>query len=169
VKTVTEPLPASVEDAPAEVGPEVEVPCAELRPEVAVAEFDAEAEEFGAPAELDAPEELPPALGLVEAEFCDGEAGPEAEARVELGKWPTKNWMLCPVLFGSEHILLRVLESVNAIVAEAAMVQLQDAPGWRVEGFPTCEQMAHSSSSSSQRVRATHGWSTSFFGQVASS
>ena len=67
--------------------------------------------------------------------------------------------MLCPVLFGSEHILLSVFESLNATVAEAALVQLQNEPAWRVEGFPSCEQMAHSPSLSSQRVRATQGWS----------
>lgn len=151
VKTVTEPLLASVAS--------VEVALSEGGPDVVVAELHAAAEELCAPAEVDAPEELSPALGLVEAEFCDGAADPEAEAREELGKWPTKNCMLWPVLFGSEHMLVRVFESVNAIVAEAALVQLQYAPGWRVEGFPSCEQMAHSSSLSSQRVSATHGWS----------
>jgi len=135
VKTVTEPLLASdpplasAEVALAEVGPDVEVAFVEFGPEVVVAEFDAAAEELGDPGELDAPEELSPALALVEAEFCDGAADPEAEASEELGKWPTKNCMLWPVLFGSEHMLVRVFESVNAIVAEAAMVQLQYAPG----------------------------------------
>ena len=61
-------------------------------------------------AEPDTPEELSPALVPAEA---------------ELGKWPMKNCMLCPVLFGSEHILVSVLESLNATVADAAMVQLQ--------------------------------------------
>jgi hypothetical protein len=108
-------------------------------------------------AELDTPEELSPALVRVETELCDGAASPEA--RDELGEWPMKNCMLCPVLFGSEHILVRVFESLNATVADAALVQLQNEPGWRVEGFPSCEQMAHSPLLLSQSVRATHGWS----------
>jgi hypothetical protein len=67
--------------------------------------------------------------------------------------------MLCPVLVGREHMLVRVFESLNATVAEAALVQVQYAPGWSVDGFPDCEQMAHSPFLSSQSVRATHGWS----------
>ena len=133
VKTVIETLLTSVEVSFVEVGPEVAV------------------------AELDTPEELSPALVRVETELCDGAASPAA--REELGKWPTKNCMLCPVLFGSEAILVRVFESLNATVADAALVQLQYEPGWRVEGFPSCEQMAHSPSLLSQSVRATHGWS----------
>lgn len=139
VKTVIGLLLASVGVSFVEVGPDVAV------------------------AELDTPEELSPALVLVEAELCDG------AAREELGKWPAKNCMLCPVLLGSEHILVRVFESLNATVADAALVQLQNEPGWRVEGFPSCEQMAHSPLLLSQSVRATHGWSISFSGQVAAS
>lgn len=108
-------------------------------------------------AELATPEELSPALVRIDTEFSDGAASPEA--RDELGEWPTKNCMLCPVLCGSEHILLSVLESLNATVADAALVQLQNEPGWSVEGSPSCEQMAHSPLLLSQSVRATHGWS----------
>lgn len=76
--------------------------------------------------------------------------------------------MLCPVLLGNEHMLVRVLESLNATVAFDATVQLQYEPGWRVEGLPFCEQMAHSPLLLSQSVSATHGWSTPFLGQLGS-
>lgn len=96
------------------------------------------------------------ALLLVDADCCDGvvDAGATKE---ELGDWPAKNCMLCPVLLGREHILVRVFESLKATVADAALVQLQYAPGWRVEGFPSCEQIAHSPSLLSQSVSATQG------------
>lgn len=102
MKTVTGLLLASVEVSFVEVGLDIAV------------------------AEPDTPEEPSPARVLVEAELSGGAASPEA--REELGEWPTKNCMLCPVLFGSEHILVRVFESLNAIVADAALVQLQYEP-----------------------------------------
>jgi len=145
VKTVTELLPTSVdvnvlpldvkvvtvselplacgEEALVEVGPAVAVVGFDA-PDVAVAGLDAP---DVAVAEFDTPEEPPPALLLAEAELCDGAA--DTEAREELGKWPTKNCMLCPVLCGSEHMLVRVFVSLNATVAEAAFVQLQYEPG----------------------------------------
>jgi len=144
VKTVTELLLAPVEVACVEVGPEELSAAPVLVDEEEGEEGEGEGEER-----------------------CDGAA--DAEAREELGKWPTKNCMLCPVLFGSEHILVRVLASPNATVADAALVQLQYEPGWRVEGLPSCEQTAHSPLLLSQSVRATHGWSMSFLGQVAAS
>jgi hypothetical protein len=163
VKTVTEPLEASGEVAfvetvlDVEPGPDEAVePDAAAEPDVAP-ELDVAVGPDVAVGELDAAEELTGALVLAGVELCDGAADPEV--REELGKWPTKNCMLCPVLFGSEHILVRVVESLNATVAEAALVQLQYAPGWRVEGFPSCEQIAHSLVPS-QSVRATQGWST---------
>jgi len=140
VKTVTEALPASVEATSVEVGPDVAV------------------------AELGALEELSSAL--VEPELCVGLVNTDAGG--EVGIWPTKNWMLCPVLWGSEQMFVRLVESLNATVADDAKVQLQYEPGWRVEGFPSCEQMAHSPLLLSQSVRATHGWSISFTGQLAS-
>jgi hypothetical protein len=133
VMTVTELPLASGEVAEVEAGPDVEV------------------------AELDAPGELSLALMVLRPELCEGATDPEV--REELGKWPTKNCILCPVLCGSEHMLVRVFASLNATVADAALVQLQYEPGWRVEGFPSCEQMAHSPSLLSHSVRATHGWS----------
>jgi hypothetical protein len=65
--------------------------------------------------------------------------------------------MLCPVLWGSEAMFARTVESLNATVADAELVQLQNEPGWSVEGLPCCEQMAQVPSLLSQRVRATHG------------
>ena len=130
VKTVTETLPETMEGA-----------FVEVRPDVAVGEL-------GVLAELSA---------LVEPELFVGAA--DADAGGEVGIWPAKNWMLCPVLLGNEQIFVRLVESLNATVADDATVQLQNEPGWRVEGFPSCEQMAHLPSLLSQSVRATHGWS----------
>jgi len=101
VKTVTEPLPESVEVASVEVEPDVAV------------------------AELGVLEELSPAL--VESELCVCTVDPDAEE--EVGVWPVKNWMLCPVLWGSEQIFVRLVESLNATVADDATVQLQYEPG----------------------------------------
>ena len=56
-------------------------------------------------------------------------------------------------------MFVRLVESLNATVADDATVQLQNEPGWRVDGFPSCEQMAHSPLLLSQSVRATQGWS----------
>ncbi|KAL9078257.1 MAG: hypothetical protein Q9157_002837 [Trypethelium eluteriae] len=161
VKAEIEVLPETVETAFVEVGPDV----GEL--------------------ELRALEELPDALVLAESELPDGAADPDA--RTDEGIWPSRNWILCPVLCGSEHMFARLAESLNAIVADDATVQLQYAPGWRVEGFPFCEQIAHSPLLLSHNVRATHGWAkrgqsilsirlglasirspTTFFGQVMS-
>lgn len=161
VKTVTEPLEVSVDVAfvevvlDAEAGPDVGVEPDEAVEPDAAPELDVAVGPDVAVGELDAAEELAGGLVLAGVELCDG-AG-EPEVREELGKWPTKNCMLCPVLFGSEHILVRVVESLNATVAEAALVQLQYEPGWRVEGFPACEQIAHSPLLLSQSVSATHG------------
>lgn len=127
VKTVTEPLLAFADVAFDEVGPDVaaaELAFVEAGPDVVVsAEFDA------------APEDLSPPLVLGDPEVRDGAFDPEVKE--ELGTWAPKNCMLWPVLLGSEHILVRVFESVNATVADAATVQLQYAPGWRVEGSPS--------------------------------
>lgn len=70
VNTVTEALPEFVEAAFVELGPDV------------------------AAAELGALEELPSTL--VETELCVGAVDPDAGE--EVGMWPTKYWMLCPVL-----------------------------------------------------------------------
>ena len=113
VKTVTEVLPAFVEPPFVEDAPDVAVP-----------------EPF-------APEELSSAL--VEPEVCVGAADPDAadpEVGSPVGTWPTKNWMLSPVFWGSEAMFVRLAESLNAIVADDATVQLQYAPFWRVEGSP---------------------------------
>jgi hypothetical protein len=53
----------------------------------------------------------------------------------------------------------RMVESLNATVADAELVQLQNEPGCSVDGLPCCEQIAQAPSLLSQRVRATHGWS----------
>ena len=98
--------------------------------------------------------EEPPA-GVVEPESCVSVAVPDA--RMELGLWPSRNWILCPTLLGREAKLLRLMESLKATVADAASVQLQYEPGCRVVGSPFWEQMAHSPLLLSQSVRATHG------------
>ena len=173
VKDVTEVLPEIVETAVVEAGTDV----TEL--------------ELCA---LEEPPELPAALVLGEPEPPDDVADPELpdgaadpDARTEEGTWSARYWMLCPVLCGSEHMSGITVEMLNAIVAADATVQLQYAPGWRVEGFPFCEQMAHSPLLLSQSVRATHGWAnrgqstfsirlrlastrspTTFFGQLGS-
>jgi hypothetical protein len=67
--------------------------------------------------------------------------------------------MVCPVLWGNEAMFARTVESLNATVADAELVQLQNEPGWSVDGLPCCEQIAQAPSLLSQRVRATHGWS----------
>lgn len=67
--------------------------------------------------------------------------------------------MLSPVCWGSEASFARLLESRNAIVDDAASVQLQYEPAWRVDGSPFCEQAAQAPSLWSQSVRAIHGWS----------
>ena len=103
VKTVTETLPEPVEAAPAELG---------LGPDVAVTWV-------GALDELSS--------ALVEPEFCVGAVDPDAGE--EVGVWPAKNLMLSPVLWGSEQMLVRLVESLNATVAEDATVQLQYEPG----------------------------------------
>lgn len=60
---------------------------------------------------------------LVESGLPDGVADPGA--RTEEGAWSSRNWMLCPVLCGSEHMSARLFEALNAIVADDATVQLQ--------------------------------------------
>ena len=129
VKTVIEALPESVWAGSIVV-----------RPDVTVAEFGLFVEPFSV---------------LVEPEFCVCAA--DLETGEAVGIWPTKNWMLCPVLWGSEQMFVRLVESLNATVADDAAVQLQNEPGWRVEGFPSCEQIAHSPLLLSQSVRATQG------------
>ena len=58
------------------------------------------------------------------------EPAPDADALVPddvgvVGVWPGKNEMLSPVLVGSEQTLVRLLVSLNATVADAALVQEQ--------------------------------------------
>lgn len=85
-----------------------------------------------------------------------------------VGVCPAKYDILSSVPRGSEAMFCRVFASLKATVADAASVQEQKEPGCKVDGSPSCEQMAHSPSLSSQRVSATHGWSTCLPGQVLS-
>ena len=87
------------------------------------------------------------------------EEEPTVATEEALGLWPAKNEMVCPVLWGSEAMFARLVESLNATVADAELVQLQYEPGWSVDGLPCCEQIAQAPPLLSQRVRATHGWS----------
>lgn len=98
-----------------------------------------------------------PELGAVAAVVVVVSGGEEESGAV--GIKPTKYCMLCPVLWGSEHVLERLLASLNATVADASSVQLQNDPGRRVVGFPSCEQAAHTPSLLSQSVSAIQGWS----------
>jgi hypothetical protein len=102
-------------------------------------------------------DELVFAVVLAEVSFWVDAAG--GDTSTELGWWPTKNCILWPVACGKDAILDSVAASVNAMVVDAAIVQLQNEPGCRVVGFPDCEHIAHSSGRSSHLVKATQGWS----------
>lgn len=66
--------------------------------------------------------------------------------------------MLSPVRAGNEARLESVLVPLTAVVVDAASVNVQYEPGWRVGGLPTCEQGAQAPSLSSQSVRAIQAW-----------
>jgi hypothetical protein len=124
----------SVED------PLVDPPIAELDDlefELSFAEADDGLVEERLDVELACDDEV--ALGVVELEgigeeFWDGVVLAGVDCRdellggatsTELGDCPAKNWMLCPVFCGSEHMLERVFVSLKATVADATSVQLQ--------------------------------------------
>lgn len=75
-----------------------------------------------------------------------------------MGTCPASNLMFLPVPEGKDAKSARVGESENAVgVNFATSVQLQNEPGWSVDGFPSCEHAPHTLSSSSQRVSAIQG------------